>query len=136
MPRSSQSPAGSWSASDIMNRYGTSNLKLTYANPAFDIGRVNNTGHLAFQKQKSPEHITTRFQQGDYVIGRRFSDGKKIRGKILSIQNREGFLDRVYILHKGVRTRIDVATMHKLEESSLNSFSGFMKLLESQNPTE
>ncbi len=132
MPRSASSHSSSWSASDIMNRFGSRNLKLSYTNPAFNFGRSNTTGHLAFQNNSKPEHVVTLYQPGDYVIGKRFSDGKKIRGRILTIQNREGFLDRVYILHKGIRTRIDVATMHKLEESSLNSFSEFMRIYESK----
>jgi len=39
----------------------------------------------------------------------------------------------VYILHNGKRIRIDSASMVKLAESSVSSFSEFNRLLESYN---
>ncbi len=116
--RSAQTSTGnSWSASDIINRYGTSNLKLSYTNPAFDIGRINNHGHLQYQNNTTAQHVAARFQVGDYVVAKRFKDGKRVRGRIVSIQNREGYLDRMYIIVNGRRVRVDVATVEKLSES-------------------
>lgn len=132
--RSAISSPSTWSASEILRKYGSSYSKLSYTNPAFDLGRINNHGQLEFQKDKPQEHIVTRFQPGDYVTGKRYSDGRKIRGRILTIQNREGHLDRVYISYKGNRTRIDASSMLKLEESDITSFHQFELLLESKKP--
>lgn len=120
-----------WTPSDILNRWGSSYSRLSYENPAFDLGRINNTGQREFQKDKEQTRIQARFQVGDYIVARDYHDDKQIRGKIVSIQNREGFLDKVYILHNGKRIRVDVATIKKLQESSISSFSEFNRLLES-----
>ena len=121
-----------WTPSDVMKRWGSSYSRLSPQNPAFNIGRINNRGHLEFQKDKDQQTIVTKFQLGDYVVGKDYHDNNKtIRGKIVSLKNREGFLDRIYILQNGKRVRIDVATVKKLAESSINSFAEFNRLLES-----
>jgi hypothetical protein len=131
---SSLKTAGStWTPSDILNRWGSNYSRLSHENPAFDLGRINNRGQLEFQKDKAQQWILTRFQIGDYVSGKRLEDEKPIRGKIVSIVNKEGVLDKVYILHNGKRIRIDAASMVKLAESSVASFNEFNKLLESQD---
>jgi hypothetical protein len=127
-----RSAGATWTPSDILNRWGSSYSRLSHENPAFDLGRINNTGQRQFQKDKDQVRIQTRFQIGDYVVGRDFHSEKQIRGKIVSIQNREGFLDKIYVLHNGKRVRIDVATVRKLHETSVNSFSEFTRLLESK----
>lgn len=121
-----------WTPSDVLNRWGSNYSRLSHENPAFDIGRINNRGQLEFQKDKDQQRIVTKFQIGDYVVGKDYHDNSKtIRGKIVSLQNREGFLDRIYILQNGKRVRIDAATVKKLAESSINSFAEFNRLLES-----
>ena len=108
-----------WTPSDVMKRWGSSYSRLSPQNPAFNIGRINNRGHLEFQKDKDQQTIVTKFQLGDYVVGKDYHDNNKtIRGKIVSLQN-------------GKRVRIDVATVKKLAESSINSFAEFNRLLES-----
>lgn len=131
---SSLKTAGStWTPSDILNRWGSNYSRLSHDNPAFDLGRINNRGQIEFQKDKAQQWILTRFQVGDYVSGKRLEDEKPIRGKIVSIVSKEGVLDKVYILHNGKRIRIDAASMIKLAESSVSSFSEFNRLLESNN---
>lgn len=120
-----------WSPSAILNRYGSNYSKLSHENPAFDLGRINNRGHLEFQKDKNQKRIQARFQLGDFVEGKEFGTDKTITGKILSIENKEDLLDTVYIMHKGERKRIDVATMEKLAESTsfpILSFQEFILL--------
>jgi hypothetical protein len=126
-----RSAGSTWTPSDILNRWGSSYSKLSYQNPAFNLGRINNTGQREFQKDKKQQWILTRFQVGDYVSGKRLIDEKPIRGKILSIESREGILDKVYIIHNGKRIRIDAASMEKLAESSVSSFDEFNNLMES-----
>ena len=126
-----KSSGSTWTPSDILNRWGSSYSKLSHENPAFDLGRINNTGQLEFQKDKKQQWILTRFQVGDYVAGKRLKDETPIRGKIVSIESREGVLDKVYIIHNGKRIRIDAASMKKLAESSVSSFDEFNNLMES-----
>ena len=95
------------------------------------MGRINNRGQIEFQKDKKQQWILTRFQVGDYVAGKRLKDETPIRGKIVSIESREGVLDKVYIIHNGKRIRIDAASMEKLAESSVSSFDEFNNLMES-----
>jgi hypothetical protein len=126
-----KSSGSTWTPSDILNRWGSSYSKLSHENPAFDLGRINNRGQIEFQKDKKQQWILTRFQVGDYVAGKRLKDETPIRGKIVSIESREGVLDKVYIIHNGKRIRIDAASMKKLAESSVSSFDEFNNLMES-----
>jgi hypothetical protein len=126
-----KSSGSTWTPSDILNRWGSSYSKLSHENPAFDLGRINNRGQIEFQKDKKQQWILTRFQVGDYVAGKRLKDETPIRGKIVSIESREGVLDKVYIIHNGKRIRIDAASMEKLAESSVSSFDEFNNLMES-----
>ena len=118
-----------WSPSAILNRYGSNYSKLSHENPAFKLGRMNTIGSLAFQKDKMQKRIQTRFQLGDFVEGKEFGTDKIITGKILSIENKEDLLDTVYIMHKGQRLRIDVATMEKLAESTSFSILSFQEFI-------
>lgn len=125
----------SWSPSAILNRYGSNYSKLSHENPAFDLGRINNRGYLEFQKDKKQKGIQFRFQIGDFVKGKEYGSDKTISGKILSIQNKEELLDKIYIMHNGERKRIDVATIVKLAESNSSaivSFQEFILLSESK----
>ena len=90
---------------------------------------MNTIGSLAFQKDKMQKRIQTRFQLGDFVEGKEFGTDKIITGKILSIENKEDLLDTVYIMHKGQRLRIDVATMEKLAESTSFSILSFQEFI-------
>jgi hypothetical protein len=126
-----KSSGSTWTPSDILNRWGSSYSKLSHENPAFDLGRINNRGQIEFQKDKKQQWILTRFQVGDYVAGKRLKDETPIRGKIVSIESREGVLEKVYIVHNGKRIRIDAASMKKLAESSVSSFDEFNNLMES-----
>ena len=126
-----KSSGSTWTPSDILNRWGSSYSKLSHENPAFDLGRINNRGQIEFQKDKKQQWILTRFQVGDYVAGKRLKDETPIRGQIVSIESREGVLDKVYIIHNGKRIRIDAASMEKLAESSVSSFDEFNNLMES-----
>jgi hypothetical protein len=126
-----KSSGSTWTPSDILNRWGSSYSKLSHENPAFDLGRINNRGQIEFQKDKKQQWILTRFQVGDYVAGKRLKDETPIRGKIVSIESREGVLEKVYIVHNGKRIRINAASMKKLAESSVSSFDEFNNLMES-----